>query len=61
VRYQVAFTLGEWDDERCAEALVELARGPDENIRNAALSSARSAADPRSATRLASIRGLWRA
>jgi putative heme-binding domain-containing protein len=40
VRYQVAFTLGEWDDERCAEALVELARGPDENIRNAALSSA---------------------
>ncbi|HTD66982.1 MAG TPA: PVC-type heme-binding CxxCH protein [Candidatus Limnocylindria bacterium] len=40
VRYQVAFTLGEWSDSRAADALVKLARDTDENIRNAALTSA---------------------
>ncbi len=40
VRFQLAFTLGEWNDGRAAEALVKLIRDPDENIRNAALSSA---------------------
>ncbi len=40
VRYQVAFTLGEWNDPRAAKALVQLAGDEDENIRNAALSSA---------------------
>jgi putative membrane-bound dehydrogenase-like protein len=40
VRYQAAFTLGEWDDPRAAEALLKLAREDDENIRHAALSSA---------------------
>lgn len=39
VRYQLAFTLGDWDDPRAAEALLILAREDDENIRNAALSS----------------------
>ncbi len=40
VRYQLAFTLGECDDIRAAEALMALTRDEDENIRNAALSSA---------------------
>jgi putative membrane-bound dehydrogenase-like protein len=40
VRYQIAFTLGDLDDSRAAEALVKLASDADENIRNAALSSA---------------------
>jgi putative membrane-bound dehydrogenase-like protein len=40
VRYQLAFTLGEWDDSRAAEALVKLVSDTNENIRNAALSSA---------------------
>ncbi len=40
VRYQVAFTLGEWSDARAAAVLVSLARDEDENIRNAAISSA---------------------
>jgi putative heme-binding domain-containing protein len=42
VRYQLAFTLGESHDPRSAEALVKLAGDEDENIRNAALSSAPS-------------------
>jgi putative membrane-bound dehydrogenase-like protein len=40
VRFQLAFTLGEWKDERVPEVLAELAGDNDENIRNAALSSA---------------------
>ncbi|HMJ91161.1 MAG TPA: HEAT repeat domain-containing protein, partial [Candidatus Acidoferrum sp.] len=40
VRYQAAFTLGEWNDSRAAETLLALLRDGDENIRNAALSSA---------------------
>jgi putative heme-binding domain-containing protein len=40
IRYQVAFTLGEWNDQRAAETLVTLLRDADENIRNASLSSA---------------------
>ncbi|HWN95134.1 MAG TPA: PVC-type heme-binding CxxCH protein, partial [Methylomirabilota bacterium] len=39
VRYQLAFTLGDWSDRRAAEALVKLLRDEDENVRNAALSS----------------------
>ncbi len=40
LRYQLAFTLGEWNDPRATEALLKLLRDSDENIRNAALSSA---------------------
>ena len=40
VRFQLAFTLGEWNDPRAADALVKLLHDDDENIRNAALSSA---------------------
>jgi putative membrane-bound dehydrogenase-like protein len=40
VRYQLAFTLGELGDPRSADALVKLAGDEDENVRNAALSSA---------------------
>jgi mono/diheme cytochrome c family protein len=40
VRYQLAFTLGEWSDPRAAEALLKLARDEDETIRNAGISSA---------------------
>jgi len=39
VRYQAAFTLGEWSDPRAAEALLKFAREDDENIRQAAQSS----------------------
>jgi putative heme-binding domain-containing protein len=42
VRYQLAFTLGELRGAGMAEALVKLADDKDENIRNAALSSAPS-------------------
>ncbi len=40
LRYQLAFTLGEWNDPRAADALLKLFHDTDENIRNAALSSA---------------------
>lgn len=40
VRYQATFTLGEFENPRAGEALVKLAADTDENIRNAALSSA---------------------
>jgi putative membrane-bound dehydrogenase-like protein len=40
VRCQLAFSLGNLNDPRAAEALVKLAGDEDENIRNAALSSA---------------------
>lgn len=40
VRYQLAFTLGESDDTRAAATLAKLACDEDENVRNAALSSA---------------------
>jgi putative membrane-bound dehydrogenase-like protein len=50
LRFQLAFTLGEWSDPRTAEALLKLLRDPDENIRNAALSSA-----PRHARPLAAL------
>jgi putative membrane-bound dehydrogenase-like protein len=40
VRFQLAFTLGELDSELAASALLRLANDDDENIRNAALSSA---------------------
>ncbi len=40
VRYQLAFALGEMRGTSVAEALVKLAGDEDENIRNAALSSA---------------------
>jgi putative membrane-bound dehydrogenase-like protein len=50
LRYQLAFTLGEWSDPRAADALLKLLRDPDANIRNAALSSA-----PRHATALLAL------
>ena len=42
VRYQLAFTLGEWSDARAAQALVKLAVGDADNadIQTAVLSSA---------------------
>ncbi len=40
VRYQLAFSLGEWDDARAAQALVKLANTGEPNIFNAVLSSA---------------------
>ena len=40
LRYQLAFTLGEWNDPRAADALLKLLHDDDVNIRNAALSSA---------------------
>ena len=40
LRFQLAFTLGEWGDTRAADALLRLLGDDDENIRNAALSSA---------------------
>jgi putative membrane-bound dehydrogenase-like protein len=48
LRYQLAFTLGELTDARASEALFKLSQDADENIRNAALSSA-----PRHAASLA--------
>jgi putative heme-binding domain-containing protein len=42
VRYQLAFTLGEWDDQRAAEALVKIALKDSKNaeIQTAVMSSA---------------------
>jgi len=40
VRFQLAFTLGELELDKAAQVLVQLADDADENIRNAALSSA---------------------
>lgn len=50
LRYQLAFSLGEWNAPGAVDALAQLLRDKDENVRNAALSSA-----PRHAKQLAAL------